>query len=230
MSRSKKHPRKKQGGFSSERRATPASKRESASAGERSPTAATKQVSRFRDKHPVLCFLLLFGGLLGLFNVVFLLPPEEFPSVHNAFTAYLSFYARVSGQLLGIFGYDITVTGQSIHSPEFSVVVVRGCDAIEATAIFVAAIIASPVAIRFKIPGILGGTLLLGVTNLVRICSLFYIGIRFPNMFHTIHFEVWQPVFIILAVCLWLVWATWAKRRTTGWKPAIQKVAAHVSS
>ncbi len=167
----------------------------------------------------MLWFLLVFGGLMGLFYAVFLLPPDEHPRIGKFFTAYLSFYARVSGAVLSILGHDITVIGQSISSPEFRVQVVRGCDAIEATAMFVAAVIASPVALRWKVLGILGGVVLLGVVNLARIVSLFYIGIHCSKKtFDTMHVEVWQPVFILLAVCLWLLWATWAKRRTTGGK------------
>ncbi|MFH0981594.1 MAG: exosortase H [Planctomycetota bacterium] len=162
----------------------------------------------------MLRFLLIFGALMGLFYVVFQLPPKEYPTVGNFFTRYLGFYARISGVVLAAFGYDISVTGQNISSPEYSVRIVRGCDAIEATAIFVAAVLASPVPPRPKIPGILAGILLLGVTNLIRIASLFYIGIHFPRLFDTMHADVWQTVFILLAVCFWLIWATWARRRT----------------
>jgi len=217
VSRSKKHRRRQRSEVSAADRDAPEA--DSASTRERTSSATTNQAAWLPDKKPVLRFLLIFGGLIGLFYAVFLLPPNEYPRVGKFFTTYLSFYARVSGSVLSILGHDITVIGQSISSPEFRVQVVRGCDAIEATALFVAAVIASPVALRWKIPGVLCGMVLLGVFNLARIVSLFYIGIHCSKKtFDTVHVEVWQPVFILLAVCLWLLWATWAKRRTTGGK------------
>lgn len=163
----------------------------------------------------MLRFLLIFGVLMGVFYAVVLLPPDEHPTLGSFFTGYLNFYSQISGAVLDVLGHDITVYGQSISSPEFQVRVVRGCDAMDATALFVAAVIASPVALRSKISGVLGGILLLGLINLIRIVSLFYAGIHFSSKtFHTLHVEVWQPLFILLAVCFWLLWATWAKRRT----------------
>lgn len=165
-----------------------------------------------RDKWPVLKFVLIFASLLGAFYAVFLLPPSRYPRVGHAFTAYLSFYARLAGWVINLFGEGAAVAGQYITSSRFSVRVVRGCDAMEATAMLVAAIIASPVSIRRKLPGVVAGVLLLGLLNLVRIVSLFYIGIHWPDAFETVHFHVWQPVFIVLAVAGWLAWAVWARR------------------
>ena len=48
--------------------------------------------------------------------------------------------------------------------------------------------------------------------NLVRIVSLFYIRIHFPAAFEIMHVEVWQALFIFLALLCWIVWAVWAKR------------------
>ncbi len=55
------------------------------------------------------------------------------------------------------------------------------------------------------------GSLLL--LNLVRIVSLFYIQIHFPRAFEVMHIEVWQVLFIFLAIALWALWAWWAVRR-----------------
>jgi exosortase/archaeosortase family protein len=168
------------------------------------------------DQRPVLRFLLVFGLLMTLFYAVFLLPPDRYPRVGHLFDVYLQNYARVAGGVLRILGHQITVKGDMILSPEYTVRVVRGCDAIEATALFITAVLASPVPLRSKFPGILGGGLLLALINLARIVSLFYIGIHFPAWFETVHFLVWQPVFILLAVCLWLLWAAWARKKVSG--------------
>ncbi len=213
VTRPRNHQRKPRSGLPPQDRDASAPGPESAATRAGSSTDAAPGTVRPRTQRPVLRFLLIFGGLMVLFYVVFLLPPDQFPTVGHGFTAYLGFYARMSGAVLTALGHRITVSGQTIASPEYTVRVVRGCDAMEATVLFIAAVLASPVALRFKLPALLGGILLLGVINLTRIVSLFYVGIHFPRWFDTVHFVVWQPVFILLAVCLWLIWATWAKRR-----------------
>ncbi len=82
--------------------------------------------------------------------------------------------------------------------------------------------VASPVAWRAKLPGLLIGTVSLLVINLIRIITLFAIGVHFPRAFHLIHFEVWQALFIALAIIFWAIWVQWAT------KPG--RAEGHVSS
>jgi exosortase/archaeosortase family protein len=57
------------------------------------------------------------------------------------------------------------------------------------------------------------GPLVLLVTNLARIVSLYFVQIHWPSAFELLHVEVWQAAFIFLAVVLWIVWARWALSR-----------------
>jgi len=51
--------------------------------------------------------------------------------------------------------------------------------------------------------------------NLVRVISLFYVGIYFSmKTFDIMHHDVWQAVFIILSIFAWALWAVWAVRKT----------------
>jgi exosortase/archaeosortase family protein len=56
------------------------------------------------------------------------------------------------------------------------------------------------------------GTAFLAVVNLIRIASLFLIGIHFPKTFELMHGEVWQIAFILLAILFWALWIGWATR------------------
>lgn len=94
-----------------------------------------------------------------------------------------------------------------------SVSVERGCDALAPSALFVSAVLASPVSIRSRLIAALGGTLLLMVINLVRIISLYLTRIHWPKAFDVMHLDVWQSLFIFLAILLWAVWATWERSR-----------------
>jgi exosortase/archaeosortase family protein len=83
----------------------------------------------------------------------------------------------------------------------------------------VAAVIASPVRFARKIPGLAIGVPSLLAINLLRVVSLFYIGVHHKEIFERVHYEIWQAVFIVLAVVFWAIWVQWATRRRTGQEP-----------
>ena len=143
---------------------------------------------------------------MGLFYVFAFVSP--FYDRH--FPYYLGLNAKLSGYILGLLGQDVTVRDTSISSPAFSVTVKQGCDAIEPTALFICAVLAFPAPFASKIPGIIVGALFLAVLNLIRIVTLFLTGVYFPNAFQFMHIEVWQVIFIPLAVLFWILWLLWA--------------------
>lgn len=159
--------------------------------------------------HSVLVFLLVFGLLMGLFYAFAVLTPFY---KQYFLVSYLPFNARISGAILSFLGQDVTVTGRNISSPAFSVEIYSGCDGIEPIALFVCAVLAFPAPFLRKIPGIIAGTLLLGILNFVRIISLFLVGVYFPAAFRIMHLDVWQALFIVLAILFWIVWLQWATR------------------
>jgi exosortase/archaeosortase family protein len=93
-------------------------------------------------------------------------------------------------------------------SPRFSIQIERGCDAVEPSALFVVAVLASPVRFRRKIPPVILGTVFLLVLNVIRIVTLFLTGLHLRSLFDTMHLDVWQAAFIVLAILLWAVWAS----------------------
>ncbi len=128
---------------------------------------------------------------------------------------YLDGWAHVSGVVLRMFGEDgVRVAGSSVSSSRFSVDIKRGCDAVQPTVLFISAVLASPVALTAKLPGLGFGFLFLMFMNLVRVITLFYTGVYWPSAFNVMHHDVWQAVFIILSILAWASWAVWALRKT----------------
>ncbi len=161
-------------------------------------------------KRPVLRFVLVFAVLIGAFNVYFYV----WFSKGEAFESYLHLNAEVSGAILRVFGESTHVAETSISSPRFALNIKRGCDAIQASVFFVFLVLASPLRTPLlkRLPAVIVGMALLLLINLVRIISLYYIGVYFPGAFKTMHVEIWQALFIFLPLFLWVLWVRRAMR------------------
>ena len=169
---------------------------------------------RWSSRRPVLSFLIVFGVLMGVFyaSAVFT------PAYRGSMASWLPFNARVSGALLSVVEQDVTVSGASITSPRFSVDVKPECSAVEPMAFLTCAILAFPAPLRRKIFGILAGAAAVTVLNIVRIASLFLVGVYDPDRFKMMHLEIWQVLFIVCAVVFWLLWMQWT---TTNQKTSV---------
>lgn len=117
-----------------------------------------------------------------------------------------TFYANVTSPILNLLGFGTTVDGTKIFNNDFSINIKRGCDAIEAIVLFTICTLAVPASWKTKITGIFAGTLALSLLNLLRLVSLFLTGIYLPSLFDMMHNEIWQVLFIILAVVFWLIY------------------------
>jgi exosortase H (IPTLxxWG-CTERM-specific) len=145
----------------------------------------------------------LFLSILGIsFTVVALRP------VNDAFVVpYTTLIAKVSGIILGLLGEDITINGCVLRSPRFAVTIYNGCNGLITSLIFVSGVLAFPARWSAKAIGFVGGLLAIQAINLVRIISLFYIGIYFPKLFNSSHIFIWQSLVILAGVTLWITWA-----------------------
>lgn len=159
-------------------------------------------------KRPVLGFVVLFGLLMAIFYGITSLRVVD----TSIIPAYMRVNATVSSAIINIFGEGSVARGTSVSSSRFSVNILHGCDAIAPTMLFVAAVLAFPAPLVTKFPGAIVGAIILALLNLVRIIALFFTGIYFPKAFEVMHVDVWQPVFILLALSLWIAWAWWATR------------------
>ncbi len=157
-----------------------------------------------------LRFLSIFGICLGLFYLSTLTPPVK----QVFFPSYLRLNAEVSGLILGVLGEEVSVSGQSLVSAKGpSIEIERGCDAVEPSALFVSAVLASPVPLLSRLAAAAAGTFMLMLLNLVRVVSLFLVRVYYPEAFETMHLDVWQALFIILAIVFWGMWASRASRK-----------------
>lgn len=150
-----------------------------------------------------ILFLVKFLGLLALFFLV-VAPRPMNDAVVEPFTAAV---AHAGGFACRLFGEKTVMVGTTIASPRFSVNIRNGCNGLETIFIFTAAVLAFPARWKVRLLGLAGGFVAIQLINLVRIVSLFYIGIFWPKLFEQSHIVVWQGIVILFGVVLWIVWA-----------------------
>jgi len=154
-------------------------------------------------------FIILFLAILGMtFTIIALRPVND-----TVVIPYTAFIARVSGVVLRLFGESATVAGCLVSSPRFAVTIYNGCNGLITSLIFIAGVVAFPARPAAKLVGAAGGLFAIQIINMVRIVSLFYIGVYFPDLFHDAHIFVWQSLVILGGVALWVIWANRATLR-----------------
>ncbi len=137
---------------------------------------------------------------LGLFGLLYGLDRQ----LVDPFTRGL---AQLTRAILLLGGIPATVHDKVVGTPLFSVAIQNNCNAIYETALFVSAVLSYPATWRQRFWGALLGSSVLYIINLVRVLSLIYVGSHFRPYFETAHIYVWQSLFIVFALGLWLYWA-----------------------
>jgi exosortase/archaeosortase family protein len=159
-----------------------------------------------------VAMMLLYGAVVALFY------REEVLGQSLAPLTVLT--ARVTCYLLRTGGVEALQEGAVLtHPAGFSYEVGYTCTGFLPVATLMVCILAYPESFRTKPLGILLGSAALIGINLLRLTSLFYIGIHFPDSFALAHEVVWELLWVVAFIALWFGWIQWAGNR----------VARHVS-
>ncbi|MFK7907851.1 MAG: hypothetical protein AB8B69_22155 [Chitinophagales bacterium] len=171
--------------------------------------SSKKRKGNKKGRSSILFFIIGFVVIMALFYTFF--NTDFFKDNILAFVANAN--ASISSIILNLFGQGTTASGSSVTSSVFSIKVETGCDGIEPIALFATAVMVFPVAMSYKLPGVLMGSIFLALMNLIRVISLFLVGVYIPSIFDFMHVEVWQVIFILLAIVTWLAWIQWVMRK-----------------
>jgi exosortase H (IPTLxxWG-CTERM-specific) len=156
-------------------------------------TKPTREMAR-----AYLVFLACLGGFAALLLWIMANQP--------AVTSLKVGMARATSFVLNLLGNETRVVGHTIESAKFNIEIITTCTGIFTAAIFLSAVLAYPARWKARLIGAaigLGGIFSL---NIVRLVSLFYIGVYLPDFLERAHLLVWQPLTIFFALCLWLLW------------------------
>ncbi|MFC2094992.1 hypothetical protein ACFLSW_00935 [Candidatus Bipolaricaulota bacterium] len=121
------------------------------------------------------------------------------------------FLALTSSGILNLFGQNTIVVGTTVQSSLFGISVVTACTGIFITGLFLIAVVAFPTRWRSRLIGAGIGIGGIFIVNIIRLVSLYFIGVHWPGFLDQAHQLIWQSLLIAIAVVLWLLWAgRWA--------------------
>jgi exosortase H (IPTLxxWG-CTERM-specific) len=149
-------------------------------------------------------FLIVFAVLLIAFYAIITISAVD-KHVVLPFTAAL---ARVSGVALHLIGEPVRVAGTVISGPVFAVDIRGGCNGLEAVVFVCAAMLAFHAPLAKRILGAIAAAVILEGLNVIRIASLYLLGVYHRNVFEMFHLAVWQTLMFGAAVLLFLVWTS----------------------
>ena len=161
-----------------------------------------------RERKSILLFWFGFAGIMLLYYIIAIQPFF----VENIQEPVGAVFAYFGSGLLSLMGQRTVADGAAINSSDFSLLVKKGCDAIAPVMLVVTGISLFPTEWNKKLKGIGIGVLALFALNLLRIVSLYFVGVHAPDYFEFMHVEFWQVLFIGLAVLYFFYWLNWAAK------------------
>src|SRR5262249_39771603 len=164
------------------------------------PTFLAPLVDRLRQHRDVLRFCLRFCVYSVMaFSVLYALQDQ----VVEPFTRGI---AWVAYKLMRAFGTPARLDGVTVGVANFSVAIRNNCNAAYEMGLYAAATLAYPAPAGRRTSGILFAVAVLYLVNLIRVLSLLYTGYLVPGFFEAAHVYVWQVLFLVVVVGLWLSW------------------------
>lgn len=162
-------------------------------------------------------FALRFSAFAACLFAAYTFPYREAGLSEAWFERYLAWYARLAGSALAwlesVFGSQAQVEVQgAVIGGRYPLEIVKNCDAIEINILFAAAVLAFPASLRQRAWGLALGLPALVLLNVLRICTLYFIGVHAPERFEVFHVEVWPLCLVAATTLLFLGYASWTQR------------------
>jgi exosortase H (IPTLxxWG-CTERM-specific) len=140
--------------------------------------------------------------LLGLFTFE-LTPPGQ-----ALVGPWTDLVAKASSAVIRAFDGTAQAQGNMVYSSRtgFAMIIMAGCNGVEAMLVLLAGILAYPAPWRLKLIGLAVGVVAIQALNLVRIVSLYYLGQWDLKWFEWAHLYAWQALIMLDALLVWMLW------------------------
>jgi archaeosortase B (VPXXXP-CTERM-specific) len=148
---------------------------------------------------PEIRFIFAFLFLISVFFVLYDYTLDSFAFLKADIANVLAF-------TLSMLGIKSTVQGEDVLLGNFSLKIVEECTAVFASLIYVSCVLAYPTSLKNKLVGIGFGIPVIQVVNLARLVVLSFTALYYPGIFEFVHTYIWQSIFIIFVIVIWLIW------------------------
>ncbi|MEO8933394.1 MAG: exosortase family protein XrtF [Xanthomarina sp.] len=157
----------------------------------------------------ILTFLLVYAVLTFLYTVYL-----EYGSSKTYYPDYITnLVAKQSKELLEVLGYKTQITPHP-HEPSMKLIVnnkylarvIEGCNAVSVIILFASFIIAFSGRLKTTVLYILLGSVLIYITNLLRIVILTIGLYHYPWREHVLHTVIFPAIIYGMVCMLWLFW------------------------
>jgi exosortase H (IPTLxxWG-CTERM-specific) len=115
---------------------------------------------------------------------------------------------KVAGGLIHLCGGKALIQGAVLRDPVagFAVEMRDGCNAVNVTFLLWSAVLAFPAPRKQKALGLLAGSLIIQVVNIVRFISLYYIGQYSLTWFDFAHGYLWETLLVLDTMVVFWLW------------------------
>ena len=148
-------------------------------------------------------FCLFFVVYVGIFFGLYILGTIFTEGAINSLNVFTARSIHFAAKLLGIESF---VASSYLTVKGFSIKIIIECTGLFAVFVFLACVLAYPTDFKKKLVGISAGFLVIYFLNIIRMLCLIFIGIWAPKYFDFVHVYLWEGVFIIVAIILWMIW------------------------
>ena len=119
---------------------------------------------------------------------------------------YTGAVVSISTWLIQLIGIDVTAQGAFLHLESAIMEVKFGCNGLEAILLYVAAVLAFPATWKERFTGIIAGSTVLQVLNIIRIAILAWVLEYQRDIFPIMHEYITQSIMIALAFIIFIIY------------------------
>ncbi|MHB0975778.1 MAG: exosortase/archaeosortase family protein [Candidatus Aquicultorales bacterium] len=157
---------------------------------------------RGRDRWQVA--MALRFGAIALFGILLLNYPNPLGRV--AGDLLIESTTAVSVALMRLARLPVEVDGAVISVPNQTLIVTLECTAVYLMMIYSGLVVAYPASIKGKIVGLAAGLPAIFLVNIARLVMVSFVAYASPYIFRQVHDFIWQVLFVILVMIIWVVW------------------------
>lgn len=153
-----------------------------------------------QNYYPELRFGFLFLGFAASMLFMYIQFGEALPllSTHSTATSVVSW--------LNLLGVKAAAEGSLVFLPNFIYLIVPECTPTYGLVVYYAAVLAYPTLLKKRLIGLVIGTPVIMVVNLLRLISISFIGMARPGMALAVDFYVYPAVFLIIIALSYWFW------------------------